>query len=561
MAYVPPEDLAANTDAIGQAVPGGRFELIDAQGRVIDGPDIPGELVYHGPNVMMGYATSAADLALPQGPAVLHTGDLALRKPNGYYRIAGRLSRFVKMFGLRVSLDEIEQRLRSDGIAAYATGTDERITMFATGNADCAQLQADLVAHYALPASSLAVIALDEVPLLASGKVDYRALGARAASAAVSQSIDGGIAQAFAAALRGKTIDRTKSFVEHGGDSLAYLEVQLALTERLGEAPPGWEMMPLAALEALAPKAKPAWQTIGVDLVCRNLALLAVIGLHAIAWPIAGGVHVLLMLSGYSLARFQMPRLMKGDVVSTIVTMLGPIVAAYYAILIGVTVFMAPVDAEWFALAGNFDTDIHPHGITPYWFVCLYVQAVLLIALLFVLPDVRRWIGTQQFFAGLVAAIVLYGAAMALDLGQMLGPTSVRHPLMGLQLMATGWSLFYARSAAEKAVITLVAAAIALPFATAGLIAPVLVAVSAAAIAWIGEVRLPALAARAAMYFGKQSMFVYLTHVIVVAVVAKLARGSDVLMLGLTILLSLIAAEALSRAMRMALGWLNARST
>lgn len=553
MAYVPPEDLAANTDAIGRAIPGGRFELIDLDGKVIEAPGIAGELVYHGPNVMMGYATSAADLALPQGPAVLHTGDLALRKSNGYYRITGRLSRFVKLFGLRVSLDEIEQRLRSQGIAAYVTGTDERITVFATGDTDVADVQADLAAHYTLPPSALSVAPLDEVPLLASGKVDYRTLAARAASAAGSQTADSGIGEAFAAALRGKTIDCTKSFVEHGGDSLAYLEVQLALTERLGEAPPGWETMPLVALEALMPKPKPAWQLVGVDLVCRNLALLAVIGLHAIAWPIAGGVHVLLMLSGYSLARFQRPKLLQGEVVSAIATMLGPILVAYYAILVAVNFLMAPVDAEWFALLGNFDRDIHPHGITPYWFVCLYAQAVLLIALPFLLPAVRRFAGARPFAMGLVLALGLYASAMVLGLPQALGPTSVRHPVMGLQLLAVGWCVFLARGVGEKAVVTLVAGALALPFLPAGVTAPLFVVAVAAAILWIGQLPVPALLARALMYFGKQSMLVYLAHVLVVAILARLASPSGPMMLAAVIVLSLAAAEAMSRAMRLAL--------
>jgi len=63
------------------------------------------------------------------------------------------------------------------------------------------------------------------------------------------------IRDVFAAALRGKDIDPAKSFVEHGGDSLGYLEVQIALADRLGEVPAGWEMMPLSALEKVPPMA------------------------------------------------------------------------------------------------------------------------------------------------------------------------------------------------------------------------------------------------------------------------------------------------------------------
>ncbi len=554
MAYVPPEDLEANPSAIGRAVPGGRFEVIGTDGRPINEAGVAGELVYHGPNVMMGYATSRADLAKPAGPPVLHTGDIAERLASGYLRITGRLSRFVKMFGFRIGLDEIEQRLRGEGLQAYVTGTDRRITVFVHGTDDLAGVRRRLVAAYGLTDAVLAVEAFDDVPLMASGKVDYRALAERASRNAAPISAGGfSLADVFSAALRGREIDPARSFVELGGDSLAYLEVQLALTSRLGEAPAGWETMPVATLEALTPVLRPATQPVSVDLICRDLALLAVIALHAIALPIAGGVHVLVMLAGYSLARFQKPNLLSGAIGGMLVTMLLPIVACYYAILAGVHLAIAPVDPEWFALLGNFDRDINPQGLTPYWFVCLYVQALILIALPFSLPAPRRWVGAAPLAAALWAIAGLAVAALLLGVSQAFGPVSVRHPFMALQLMAAGWCLYHAQSTLERFLALAVATAVALAFLSAGSTAPVLVTLAAAAILWLPPVRLPSSVARAAVYFGKQSMFVYLAHVVVIAVLAKLGLAQDALRLLATILLSLAAAEVMARGMRLIL--------
>src|SRR3546814_10838322 len=125
---LPPDRLLANSDCIGIPVPGGTFQLVDEDGHAFDGEGITGELVYHGPNVMMGYAFGREDLA--KGPETdrLRTGDLAQRSGD-LYRIVGRRSRFCKPFGLRVSLDELEAALARKGIMAAVTGKDDGIAI------------------------------------------------------------------------------------------------------------------------------------------------------------------------------------------------------------------------------------------------------------------------------------------------------------------------------------------------------------------------------------------------------------------------------------------------
>ena len=54
MSYVPPEQLVEYPDSIGRPIPGGRFSLVDPDTGVEQSRS--GELVYSGPNVMMGYA-------------------------------------------------------------------------------------------------------------------------------------------------------------------------------------------------------------------------------------------------------------------------------------------------------------------------------------------------------------------------------------------------------------------------------------------------------------------------------------------------------------------------
>src|SRR6476619_4365758 len=69
MAYLPTELAFDNPHCIGVPIPGGEFR-IEPTG---DGRDGVGELVYRGPNVMMGYASTPHDLALGHRVDELHT--------------------------------------------------------------------------------------------------------------------------------------------------------------------------------------------------------------------------------------------------------------------------------------------------------------------------------------------------------------------------------------------------------------------------------------------------------------------------------------------------------
>lgn len=170
MATLPPHRLADKLGSAGVAVPGGRLAVDD------------GEVVYHGPNVMMGYAADAADLARgDDSGGTLRTGDLGGLDDEGFLFITGRMRRIAKVFGVRVNLDDVERLLRDCGPVA-ATGGDDRITVWAERltDADRATLARRLGAQLRLHWSGFDVRAVDRLPLLATGKVDYRELEARA---------------------------------------------------------------------------------------------------------------------------------------------------------------------------------------------------------------------------------------------------------------------------------------------------------------------------------------------------------------------------------------------
>ena len=102
ISYVPFEQLGSKIGSVGIAIPDGSLTV----------DEHTGELVYCGPNVMLGYAECREDLAKgDELHGVLRTGDLARQDADGYFYITGRLKRFLKMFGKRFNLDDVEKIL------------------------------------------------------------------------------------------------------------------------------------------------------------------------------------------------------------------------------------------------------------------------------------------------------------------------------------------------------------------------------------------------------------------------------------------------------------------
>ncbi|MEV4011259.1 AMP-binding protein [Nonomuraea angiospora] len=169
ISVLPPDRLADRPGSAGLAIPGGRLTVDE------------GEVVYHGPNVMMGYAETAADLARGDDlGGVLRTGDLGRLDSDGFLYLTGRLKRIAKIFGVRVNLDDVERLLRGS-VPVAATSGDDRVTVWAEGldAAGRAGLARKLGAELRVHWSGFDVRAVDSLPLLATGKVDYRALESR----------------------------------------------------------------------------------------------------------------------------------------------------------------------------------------------------------------------------------------------------------------------------------------------------------------------------------------------------------------------------------------------
>ena len=106
------DPLELRVETVGRPLPGVEVKIVDpATGAAL--PDNQqGELCARGHVVMLGYYNNEeATRAAIDAEGWLHTGDLAIRLPNGYYKITGRLKDMVIRGGENVYPREIEEFL------------------------------------------------------------------------------------------------------------------------------------------------------------------------------------------------------------------------------------------------------------------------------------------------------------------------------------------------------------------------------------------------------------------------------------------------------------------
>ncbi|WNJ99112.1 AMP-binding protein [Thalassospiraceae bacterium LMO-JJ14] len=179
ISYVPAARARDKAGSIGIAIPGGRMWLADESGDEISAPGTAGELMYEGANVSMGYAVSRADLGRgDDNRGVIATGDIAVRDEDGYMSIVGRKKRFLKIYGHRVNLDEIERQLCAAGFDCACVGEDGHMQVYVADGGAVTKV-GDLIGEITtLHPRGYSVSEIDVLPRNSAGKIAYPKLPA-----------------------------------------------------------------------------------------------------------------------------------------------------------------------------------------------------------------------------------------------------------------------------------------------------------------------------------------------------------------------------------------------
>ncbi|HEX4905003.1 MAG TPA: AMP-binding protein [Acidimicrobiales bacterium] len=486
MACLPPHLAERHPTAIGLPIPGGSFDIDD------------GELVYRGPNVMLGYATNPADLALGATLDELRTGDLARRNDDGLFEIVGRRSRFLKLFGLRVGLDDVESRLAARGITALCGGDDERLVVVV----DDPLVEDDAVlavcADVGVPAARVGVLRLPALPRLESGKPDHAAL-ARLAAETTAPASTASVASVFAEILR-CDVEEDSTFVGLGGDSLSYVELSVRLEELIGHLPDDWYLRPMRDLQPVAARTA-AVRHVETNVALRAIAIVLVVATHVGPVEVPGSAHLLLAVAGFNFARFQ---LVTGPAWRSIARVAVPAMC-----WIGLVAAVAPDFSLSHALLLHGVVG-DPDGRWAYWFVEALVALLVPLTLALHVRPLRRLERRRPFAAA--TALLLAGVAIRFD---VLPTPDLGHriyrPHEVLWLFALGWALAVATSRRQRLVATAVGLVAVIGFfGDPG--RELLVVAGVVALGWVPRIAVVPPLNRVLGTVAGASLAIYLTH-------------------------------------------------
>jgi amino acid adenylation domain-containing protein len=213
-----------------------------------------GELYIAGLGVARGYFAEPALTAerfLPDphsarpGARMVRSGDIARQLPDGRFEFGGRVDRQVKLRGHRIELEEIEIALRSqpavrDAVVALCGGTaNARLVAYVVAAEGLTPVWSELrsALRERLPAVMVpaAMVLLDELPLLPSGKLDRTALpqhqpSPSSESVAPQTPLERRLVAIWSDVLR-VPIGMTDDFFDAGGHSLLAIRLLWRVAE------------------------------------------------------------------------------------------------------------------------------------------------------------------------------------------------------------------------------------------------------------------------------------------------------------------------------------------
>ncbi|WP_240136068.1 AMP-binding protein [Streptomyces sp. MUM 178J] len=535
MAYLPPDLAAAHPASIGVPVPGGAFRLdpVDDERRddgpgpdagrlhpVDDGPGPDaGELVYTGPNVMLGYARTPADLARGRDIRELRTGDLARRTPEGLYEIVGRRSRFVKILGLRIDPQRIETALARQGVTALCTGDDTSLVIAAvdTPDADADRIRGLAIRECRLPPRAVDVRLLADLPRLPSGKPDYEAIRALPRESEDARPLPDDLCPLYARILDRTDVTPDSSFVSLGGDSLSYVEMSLQLEKRLGSLPPDWHTRPirdLAPPENATPQApsvpRPRRRTLETSVALRALAIFFIVGSHIHVFGVKGGAHLLLAVAGYNFARFHLTDAPRRERIRHAWTSIARVAVPSMVWIAGMLLLADDYTLSNLALLHSvLGPHDNPTGM-HFWFIEALVYILVAVVALLALRWADR--AERRFPYGLPLAVAAAGLLTRYDLLGLPDRSLMPDAVTVFWLFALGWAAAKATTVRQRLLVTAATLATVPGFFPEEPMREALIVAGFALLVWVPVLPSHERLNRLAGALATASLYIYLTH-------------------------------------------------
>lgn len=488
------------------------------------------------------------------------TGDIGFKDLQGNIHFCGRKDDQVKIRGFRVDCAEVAASIEHFGLAKQAvvipdSGNNEDTYLIAFTTSESKKVEEGLrktLPPYMVPSLILQV---STIPLLANGKVDRTALKAivqqyKTDRANNNNNLENEFLVKIARVFENSNFNPKLSFVEMGGDSLSYINISFLIEKHIGYLPKSWEYIPfieLSLIETQFTKTdKKSFSEIFLLKVPHTI-LLRAIGIIFIVLSHAGiflgsGTSTLFIISGISIARFQLPEVINNRTLIPIFKFI-----AKYGIPASLWQLMRSIFVKkylWFpdlVLSGTFWQNPNG-GYYTFWFLDVLTASILIFCILALIISSSNYAAKtilkkiESYF--LISLIVLLFGVVAYFIqtetnlwNGELGNTSVG-PFRWFWMIPFGSAIYFAKSKEQKTLMSFIAVLIVLIFT---LISPdnlssystftfdYFFIVSVLILIWLEQLYIPKFLHKTITIIAANSLFIYIVnHAVITILMPKL---------------------------------------
>lgn len=426
----------ASTDVLGSVGrPVGRTEVqLSADRRIM----------IRGPHVAKSRIDADGLHDLRDADGWLLTNDLGQIR-DGYVFFEGRADDLINCGGVKIVPDVLEDKIRSrlepgaqiavakipdaqrgDGVLVVVKGDSSK-------TAQVRDMAAAALREMGIEAgSALQIMAVDAIPVTGTGKTQRNVLASqfvaqRSQAMALEPQSTGEISDVLSLFRRefpGRKIDAEDGFESLGGDSLHYIQFSLSFEQRFGPLPNNWERLSTAELQQHVNSSgksfakRSFWRPLESITLTRAFFITCIVALHTNAFVYSsnwGAAYFLVMLAGYSVARWQLPEIIRTGNVKTLLRTIRYVAIPTILMVAVLQVVTRRFEVTPLLLVSNFLDPSVLKGFL-FYFMEFYIQLLLLVALLFSFARVREWFRVRPMVSalGLLAAVVLVDRTLEL---------------------------------------------------------------------------------------------------------------------------------------------------
>jgi hypothetical protein len=520
-------------------------------GKVEVGLGGDGRIRIRGPHVARWRVDAEGLHPLCDDQGWLQTNDLG-HWNNGYLYFDGRADDLINSAGVKIVPDVLEEKIRirlgAAARIAVARVSDETrgdavLAVIEGSDSDLPRLKEAAAAALgemgADAAGSLHVASVGAIPVTATGKPLRRELTAGFEArrpkppAAVKPAADtaSNVLGVYQRVFPGVAVAPTDTFESLGGDSLRYIQFSMHYERSFGPLPERWESLKVSQLQGMVTSdRRHAWVKLESATLFRAIAMMLIIGRHTDAFEYSrkyGAGDLLIILGGYALARFQLPEILRtGSVKNVLGTALR--FAIPTILIVGPSQILTHTfEPLQYLLVSNFLDPAAPvrANWVSFYYAEIYIQLLLLAALLFSFPRVREQFKVRPFASAcavFVVAVVLKYVTNALwDTAY----TFHRVPQWWDWLFALGLMVGLASLASQRWLVLVLVAACSYLYNDGISGGWMVIVTGVGMVLFVPSVPVPKLVKLVVAQIAGASMFIYLAHYEVIPVMSKFTHG------------------------------------